>query len=1458
MPKKFELPKKSIEGDTLEEKMTENAYNKILPARYLEKDKNREPTETPEEMFKRVADNIAQAEKEYMDGDYEYYKDRFYNMMTDLKFMPNSPTLMNAGGELQQLSACFVIHPEDSMDSIFSTNKDAAMIHKSGGGTGYPFHLLRPKGDIVNSTGGISSGPVSFMNVFDATCFPGHTEVLTPSGFEQINSLNEGDRVINRDGETEEVADKKVREIDEEIVELELSRLNKTIEVTKEHPFQVAENGKLNWKEAQELTEEDEVVIQSMEEETALNEELDLANLVTGHFIIRDTELELSREFYNADKGTASSFTRNVSKQSFANLVGWYLAEGCVSYQRGIPSTVNFTLHIDEEDYRDEILQDLDEMSLDYTVTETPERTKQDITIYNSSFAAFIENIFGCGYDTKQVPEFFWKAETETQLEIIEALFKGDGHLQKRNKGKSQRAAFKLANKELIDFVWHVGMKEGVQFSRSVERNQSKSDAYSAKVSVSSVQETGFERLFDEVPEGTRLTDRTKQELLLHPKTETKQEKQVVGIKNVETKPYTGKVHNLTVTGDHTYIAEGVTVHNCGTVMQGGKRRGAQMGVMKVDHPDILRFITAKRQENQLNNFNISVGFTEEFMEAVKNKEKYTLKNPRTGYSAMVNQKTIEFYSPDPENWPTAFGSDQGMDQNFWRDISHQFPEKINRFKDQINLEKGKTLELPAEFIFEVIVDGAWRNGEPGLYNYDEANKMHSFDLEKHPEKRMEATNPCCVEGTLVNTPNGYTPVEEIKENDVISTVKGKEHIDKIKSFDNRTIYKVTLSDGGIQYVTEDHRYHVIRSGSSSKQCKDIPLRELKEGDYIRVEPTTLNSKGDDKDYERGKKQGILLGDGCYTKRELNQHNRIHISTSEDDTEYNETLRETFNEYGLRKEDHSGDNKSMKIVVSNGQDIIKNLSLTPAKSPEKTFDITKIDNIQHTVGLLDGLLASDGDVNLHSNHPQVRFSTTSHELAQNIRRLLLLIGCHARITSREREGGTINGRKIKSENKLYTVNLSGASLGKFIEYSNLKQLHPRKGEDLEEIRDKWMTTGNTWKSRIKSIDKLDGFHTVYDLYCSGSDTWITDGYVQRGCAEQPLMNYESCNLGHINLSIMIRDDADTIENFLDKAGEDELDEVLAQKYVHNSLKKQELQQLIKDAVRFLDNVIDMSNFPLDKIEEEVRKHRKIGLGIMGFAQMLMQLGVPYDSKHAKLIAEQTQNFINQEAVLASHELALERGNFPEWYKTKWANPTENTEWMDKLAWKTNSPIKMRNHKVTTVAPTGTTSMIANTSGGIEPIFSLAYMKNVGKDIQGNDMLLEFDDYFLKTLKHNNINIEKVKTQIKEKMQNGNWNGLKSLDTDLIPEKFKDIFKTAQEINPQDHLEIQAAFQKHNHSGISKTINMPSTATRKDVKDIYMQAYEKGVKGTTVYRDKSRSTQVMNTNKNQENEKGGDK
>jgi adenosylcobalamin-dependent ribonucleoside-diphosphate reductase len=681
------LPVKRTTGATLEQRMTENAYRHVLPARYLRRDAQGNVLESQEELFHRVADNLAQPEARY-GGDVEEMAGTFYQLITQLEFMPNSPTLMNAGAELQQLAACFVMSPEDDLDSIFDTLKRAAKVFQSGGGVGYAFSHLRPRGDRVKSTGGIASGPVSFMLVFDRMCE---------------------------------------------------------------------------------------------------------------------------------------------------------------------------------------------------------------------------------------------------------------------------------------------------------------------------------------------------------------------------------------------------------TLKQGGKRRGAQMGILRVDHPDIGRFVVAKRREGVLANFNISVAVTDAFCQAVRDDADYRLVNPRTDGPFQVVEQTAQFYSTEYEG--ATFGA---VEENFWRDHASQI-EGVEQFRGRTDLQVGEEMSLPAAFIWRLLVDGGWRNGEPGLFMIDLANRDHSFDVERHPDHRVEATNPC--------------------------------------------------------------------------------------------------------------------------------------------------------------------------------------------------------------------------------------------------------------------------------------------------------------------------------------------------------------------GEQPLEDFEACTLGHINLSLMVAEEAPVWPRY--RAEHDGPLPPVVASFLQEAIDWDHLERVADLGTRFLDNAVTMSVFPLDEITAKEKGLRNIGLGIMGFAELLLELDVVYGSDESIEIGRQVMGAINRRSKLVSHELALQRGAFEGWEVSKYADPMAYPEWfrqhtgLDPAEWQDG--FLLRNHHTTTIAPTGTTSMIANASGGCEPLYDIAYYRNAGADIQGQTMLVEFNDYFLRVLEANGIDPESIRDQARRQMRNNEYTGPHSLP---IPAAIADLFITAGKIPPRDHVRIQAALQQNVDSAISKTINFAHEATHDDVETAYSLAAQLGCKGLTVYRAGSRREQVL--------------
>jgi len=294
------------------------------------------------------------------------------------------------------------------------------------------------------------------------------------------------------------------------------------------------------------------------------------------------------------------------------------------------------------------------------------------------------------------------------------------------------------------------------------------------------------------------------------------------------------------------------------------------------------------------------------------------------------------------------------------------------------------------------------------------------------------------------------------------------------------------------------------------------------------------------------------------------------------------------------------------------------------------------------------------------------------------------------------------------------------------------------------------------------------------------------------CGEQPLLPFESCNLGSINLANFIED---------------------------GKIDWEDLKEVIHLAVRFLDNVIEINRFSIPQINKITKLNRKIGLGVMGFADFLIKLNISYAEPKAIALAERVMKFINEESVKASQKLAMERGNFPAYPGSIWDKP--------------DTPF-MRNATTTTIAPTGSISLIAGVSSGIEPLFGVYYERRT----LGNIIIKEFHPLFIEILEKENYSENEIKSILEEVKEKGILKNIK------LPERIKKLFVTTYEISPDQHLAIQEAFQKYTHNAVSKTINLPKEATVENIKTIYLKAYKLGLKGVTVFRYGSKSEQVI--------------
>jgi ribonucleoside-diphosphate reductase alpha chain len=393
-------------------------------------------------------------------------------------------------------------------------------------------------------------------------------------------------------------------------------------------------------------------------------------------------------------------------------------------------------------------------------------------------------------------------------------------------------------------------------------------------------------------------------------------------------------------------------------------------------------------------------------------------------------------------------------------------------------------------------------------------------------------------------------------------------------------------------------------------------------------------------------------------------------------------------------------------------------------------------------------------------------------------------------------------RAKEKENTLNNFNISVAATDKFMKavkngstYDLISPKDKKKREKLSAQKVFDLIVEKAWKSAepgLIFIDTINKFNQTPGL-----------GKIEATnlCGEQPLLSYEACNLGSISLPKFIK---------FNPSGRKEAD-------------FQKLEKTIFTAIHFLDNTVDINHYPLSQIRKINLGNRKIGLGVMGFADMLAELSIPYNSEEAISFASDLMKFITKKAREASSDLAKKRENFPNFKKSIW--PKKGFKYL-------------RNATCTTIAPNGTTSIFANCSSGIEPIFGLVFVRKNIMDLD-KDEFIEINPAFERVAKENWFYTQDLMKKVAER---GSILGMKE-----IPEKIQKVFVTAHDIEPAWHVKMQAAFQKHTDNAVSKTVNLKNSVTMSDVEKVFKLAYSLGCKGITVYRDRCRTKQVLNIN-----------
>ncbi len=795
-------------------------------------------------------------------------------------------------------------------------------------------------------------------------------------------------------------------------------------------------------------------------------------------------------------------------------------------------------------------------------------------------------------------------------------------------------------------------------------------------------------------------------------------------------------------------------------VKQGGTRRGANMAILNVDHPDILDFIKAKEDNAELNNFNISVGLTEQFMNAVQHDDEYELISPHT---------------------------------------------------------KKVAKKLKARDVFNLIVEMAHKNGEPGIVFIDRLDRYNPT-----PEVgRIEATNPCITADTLVLTQNGYQKIENLVGKNIKICVDLRAENGKgiklaapteiIFTGEKEVFELKTKRDLRIK-VTPDHKI-LTKAGWK-------PASEISSDDTIFVYNGNIDFTENKNEIELGEILGWIVGDGWISE---GKNARVGFTFGGSDKEIMEYLTPKINKlYHLNSEIKPLKRESNVYHLSYHSpkfvEIFKELGVKVCKADTKEVPSSVLfGDMSLAKGFLKGIFSADGYVNFVADKSaEIRLTSKSRSLLGQTQLLLLKFNICSKIYDRSRPARkafsyiTITGREkiYETDGILYELVISKKSVLTYLEQIGF--LCSKNDKKINLLKSKNYYSEN-FTDKMISIKKLS-VEKVYDIKNIETHSFIANGLVVHNCGEQPLLPNEACNLGSINLSLMV---------------------------YNGKIDWDILKETVYTATEFLDDVIDLSAFPLPEIEKMAKANRKIGLGVMGWADMLVELGIPYNSEKALDLAKEVMEFIDYHSKVESMRLATKKGSFPNFKSSIYRNG-KLIRSKTKLDWdRLKQEIVengIRNATTTTIAPTGTISMIADTSSGVEPLFSLVYVKNV----MDGEKLVYVNKYFEKVAKEQGFYSKKLMEEISKK---GSLQDIKK-----VPEQAKNVFVTAHDISPEWHIRMQSAFQKYVDNAVSKTINFSHNAKKEDIKTTYELAYQLGCKGVTVYRDGSRDEQVISIGK----------
>ena len=1642
----LELPIKRTTGETIEERLTNNAYHNILPARYLRKDADGNLAESQEEIFERVAQNVALAEAVFeadkqdteitvtpdqLKPDHprrdelaedvfgtgtgvnddaettlsvynvnkfayetivpelpdeirhhvEDVADEFEDLMSRLSFMPNSPTLMNAGDELQQLSACFVDSPSDDISDIHQTAKEAAEV----------FQCLTADSTVMVKNKGIIS--VSEVEAGDQIAQRSDTgfryqSVEETHAYEDAETLTvtlDNGFTIRGTPNHRLMIDGEWTRIDEiqpnQEVHYALGWLRETNQEAPElhHHSDGAHN------QTADSTPSDNTVLSKPSAGKKADAEMATAgSLHESAGAVRQFHTQeqlISDETASASASGSIQYPAQLS-EGLAELLGLWVDTGLYHHNE-----VRFRVERENvAEYIDRLSQQLFGTPAAISATDGT----YTVGISGQTLTEWWKTNFGSKPETTQstyVPQIIKQAPAGMIESFLRGCFTTEGTLCEDGK-PTATAKLCLSSEDGINDIASLLMGLGYPVEKSVVHNTGGESRYS----VMPVTDEGSRAFLRDVG----FIDERREIGLADVESPDSYDSSVgndtyaVNVASVVHSP-PATVYDVTVADNHEYITDGIVSHNsgggmgyafwklrpygdsvgstggiasgpitfmrtydqmCETIAQGGARRGAQMGVMRISHPDVIQFIHAKNKdvslahslrlndpddfthnsfaealeearelideegrvpehlrnavEGHLSNFNISVGVTDEFMEALFADEEFTFTNPRTEEPHIATSETKELYE------------------------LHNLGEHV---------EVGEELSVPAEELWDHIVSGAHENGEPGVIYLERVNKEHSFDVEKHSEHEILATNPC-----------GEQPLEEYEACNLghinLSTLADKDAPDWRVWYDNNGDAYDNLDDAAEAFMHEaidmDAFDRRIESGTRFLEnvvtMSDFPVDEI-EATVRDMRKIGLGIMGLAQLYIQigvryGSEEANAIAEQLMTHINHESKWASHELATERGTfnDWTESKYANPTEYREWFEHHTGLDASdwedgflirnhntttiaptgcveenALISTDEGLQPIKDLDETTAEFEQwdeievgvTTDGGTKTATAVYDNGFADvRQIQTEGGFSIAAT-PNHRFRTLSSDGKYTWKEAGDFEAGDRIMLQRDsfddgsrvplKTSGRMNETQDTTEDPDSALpDKMTSELAEFLGYfmgnghvsdeinvgvecvvdSDATELHSYLSDLGERL------FGVTPTTESQAVDQVLSFRgsQLSQYFEDNGWTKADTGHSGNAAAaaafipEQVLKGdkqivkaflrgvFEATGTVEERVEMLTpsTDFADQLQSLLLSLGyvfTRDTTEVINTDGSYSGHPQQSLRGATRrEDKRFMNEVGFLTESESGSNEFDLTTQSSNNdtypSSVIDYVQALDGYDSVSQSLKSRLNQSQIDGVISRRLIKdieaeTAQTVSIEGRELTEFYAATVESVTKETAYTKDISVPSNNT-----YIADGFVTHNTTSMIGNTTGGCEPIYNVAYYKNVSDDVQGDEMLVEFDDYFLRVLEQNDIDVEAVKQEAQEQMAQNEFDGVDGLET--VPKAIGELFVVTSDLSGKEHAGVQCACQEGIDSAISKTCNFPSSATKEDMDEVYRYIYENGGKGVTVYRDGTRSKQVLTT------------